>query len=67
MIEKTAWQGTVEIFDLFGHKKAKRCYAWQYEDGTETKTVAVLEIPLVDSPETAVKIAIAAKRPKASI
>lgn len=58
---QTAWQGTVEVFDLFGHAKAKRAYAWQYEDGKETKTVAVLEIPPVDSPESAVKIAIAAK------
>jgi len=58
---ETAWKGTVEVFDLSGHRKAKRCYAWQYEDGTETKTVAVLEIPPVDSPESAVKVAIAAK------
>ena len=58
---ETAWKGIVEVFDLLGHEKAKRCYAWQYEDGTETKTVAVLEIPPVDSPESAVKVAIAAK------
>lgn len=58
---QTAWRGTVEVFDLMGHSKAKRAYAWQYEDGPETKTVAVLEIPPVDSPETAVKVAIAAK------
>lgn len=58
---KTAWKGTVEVFDLIGHSKAKRAYAWQYEEGKETKTVAVLEIPPVDSAETAVKVAIAAK------
>jgi hypothetical protein len=57
----TAWQGTVEIFDLIGHPKARRAYAWQYEEGKETKTVTVLEIPRVDSPQTAVKVAIAAK------
>jgi hypothetical protein len=57
----TAWQGTVEIFDLIGHPKAKRAYVWQYEEGKETKTIAVLEIPPVSSPETAVKVAIAAK------
>jgi hypothetical protein len=58
---QTAWRGTVEVFDLFGHERAKRAYAWQYEDGDETKSVAVLEIPPIDSPESAVKVAIAAK------
>jgi hypothetical protein len=58
---QTAWQGTVEVFNLVGHSKAKRVYAWQYQEGKETKTVAVLEIPPVDSPQTAVKVAIAAK------
>ena len=38
---KTAWQGTVEVFDLIGHSKAKRAYAWQYQDKKEIKTVAV--------------------------
>lgn len=61
---QTAWQGTVEVFDLLGHTKAKRAYVWQYEDGDQTKTVAVLEIPPVDSPQTAVKVAIAAKARK---
>ena len=58
---QTGWQGTVEVFDLLCHEKAKRAYAWQYQDGDETKTVAVLEIPPVDLPQTAVKVAIAAK------
>lgn len=59
---QTAWQGTVEVFDLIGLAKAKRAYAWQYQDGpNEIKTVAALEIPPVDSPLTAVKVAIAAK------
>ena len=58
----TAWQGTVEVFDLIGHPKAKRLYAWQYEDDDkQTKTITVLEIPPVDSPQIAVKLAIAAK------
>ncbi len=58
---QTAWKGIVEVFDLLGHTKAKRCFAWQYEEGKEIKTVAVLQIPPVDSPETAVKVAIATK------
>jgi hypothetical protein len=24
---KTVWQGDVEVFDINGHPKAKRCYA----------------------------------------
>jgi hypothetical protein len=58
---QTAWDGTVEVFDLVGHPKAKRAYAWSYRDGDETKSVAVLEIPPVDSPQSAVKVAIASK------
>jgi hypothetical protein len=58
---ETAWRGTVEVFDLIGHAKAKRAYAWSYQDGDEIKSTAVLEIPPVDSPQTAVKVAIAAR------
>jgi hypothetical protein len=59
---QTTWQGTVEVFDLIGHPKAKRAYAWRYRDGNQNKTVAVLEIPPVDSPESAVKVAIGAEK-----
>jgi hypothetical protein len=54
------WEGVVDTFSLFGHPVAKRCYAWPFKDdaGAE-QTVTVLEIPPVNSPETAVKIAIA--------
>jgi len=58
---KTAWRGTVEVFDLIGHPKAKRVYAWTYRDGDQNKTVTVLGIQPVDSPQTAVKVAIASK------
>jgi hypothetical protein len=61
---KTIWQGEVEVFDLTGHPKAKRCYGWSHPEGDDNKGerfVAVLEIPPVRSPETAVKIAIAAE------
>jgi hypothetical protein len=56
-----AWDGVVEVFDLIDHPKANRCYAWSFADGKQTRTVAVLELPPVDSPETAIKVAIAAK------
>jgi hypothetical protein len=56
-----AWDGVVEVFDLIDHPKAKRCYAWSFDDGKQTRSITVLELPPVDSPETAVKVAIASK------
>ena len=58
---EVAWDGVVETFALTGHPKAQRCHAWSYEDNGETQYVTVLELPPVDSAETAVKVAIAAK------
>jgi hypothetical protein len=58
---KTVWQGDVEVFDLHGHPKAKRCYAWSHLDGAmdeRTRFVAVLEIPPVESAVTAVRVQI---------
>jgi hypothetical protein len=61
---RIAWQGTVEVFDLIEHPKAKRAYAWTYQDHDQNKTVTVLHIPPVDSPQMAVKVAIAAAKSK---
>jgi len=58
---KTAWQGTVEVFVLIDHPKAQLAYAWMYREGDQDKTIAVLGRPPVDSPQSAVKVAIAAK------
>ena len=58
---KTVWQVDVEVFDLTGHLKAKCAYAWSHLDGTKdkrTRFVAVLEIPPVESVETAVRVQI---------
>jgi hypothetical protein len=55
------WAGVVEIFALEGHAKAKRAYGWQIGNGPDAKFTAVLEIPPVDSPNTAVRAAIAAE------
>ena len=58
---KSLWKGDVEVFDLNGHPKVKRCYGWSHPenaDGTGERFVAVLEIPPVNSPKTAVKISI---------
>lgn len=56
-----AWDGVVETFDIEGHPKAKRCYAWSFMENGELQYTTVLEIPPVDSAETAVKVAIAAR------
>ena len=59
---ETVWEGAVEVFDLYGHDEAKRCYAWSHFDGRNherTRYVAVLEIPPVESAETAVRFQIA--------
>lgn len=61
---KIVWEGNVAIFDLKGHPKAKRAYGWAYQDDAETRFVAVLEIPPVDSANTAVRLAIAQKAQK---
>jgi hypothetical protein len=58
---ETVWKGIVEVFDLIGHPKAKRAYAWSHLDGKKderTRFVAVLEIPPVESAETAVRVQI---------
>jgi len=60
---QTVWQGRVEVFDLKGHPKAKRCYAWSHldkADDSEERFVAVLEIPPVVSAESAVRASIVA-------
>lgn len=58
---QTVWEGEVEVFNIRGHPKAKRAYAWAHASGEDDKGkryVAVLEIPPVDSAETAVRAAI---------
>src|SRR6266700_4031666 len=44
---KTVWRGDVEVFDLSGHPKAKRCYGWSY--GEPEEFITILELPPVDS------------------
>lgn len=51
----------VEVFNLTSHPKAKRSYAWSHLDKSEddeTRYVAVIEIPPVDSAQTAVRASI---------
>jgi hypothetical protein len=58
---QTVWEGEVEVFNIRGHPKARRCYAWAHASGEDDKgkrCVAVLELPPVNSPQTAVRAAI---------
>lgn len=57
---ETIWQGEVEVFDVRGHPKATRGYGWGYVANDEggRRYFTVLELPPVDSPQTAVKAAI---------
>lgn len=58
---KVAWEGYVELFELEGNPKAKRCYAWEYlmHDEKTRQFISVLEISPVESASTAVLSAIA--------
>lgn len=57
---KPMWEGVVHVFDLDGHPKATRAYAWSspIEGSTKRKFFAVLHVPPVDSPQKAVRAAI---------
>jgi hypothetical protein len=58
---QTVWDGVVEVFDLIGHPKADRIYAWIHDTDDPAKPkrhVTVLHISPVVSPQTAVKVAI---------
>jgi hypothetical protein len=60
---QTVWDGTVHIFDLAGHPKANRAYAWSHAiDGTERRRFfAVLHISPITGPREAVRAAIVAE------
>ena len=58
---QVVWDGIVEVFDLTGHPKANRIYAWAHDTDDPkqpTRYVTVLHVPPVVSPETAVRAAI---------
>ena len=58
---QVVWEGVVEVFTLTGHPKATRAYGWSFKEGEETRYTAVLELPPVESPITAVRAAILAQ------
>jgi hypothetical protein len=53
---KTVWEGVVEVFELIGHPKASRLYAWSHDaNGAKKRHVTVLHLAPIDSPEAAVR------------
>ncbi|MGA7713029.1 MAG: hypothetical protein WCA81_14085 [Rhizomicrobium sp.] len=60
----TDWDGVVCVFDLKGHPKAKRAYAWScpISGGTTPRYFAVLHMGKVIGPMEAVKAAAVAIR-----
>ena len=60
---KTLWEGDVEVFDLIGHPKAKRCYGWSY--GEPEEFITILEIPPVTDAQSAVKVGVSYQIKKA--
>lgn len=56
---KTVWEGVVEVFELHGHPKATRAYAWSHDtDDAKKRHVAVLHRGPVTSKLSAVRAAI---------
>lgn len=57
----TVWEGIVEVFELRGHPKADKVYAWSHDTDDPAKPkrhVTVLHIHPVTSPLLAVRAAI---------
>ena len=58
---KTVWEGIVEVFELVGHPKAPRAYAWAHDTDNPKKPrrhVTVLHIHPITSAREAVRAAI---------
>jgi hypothetical protein len=58
---RTVWEGIVEVFELRGHPKAPKVYAWAHDTDDPKQPrrhVTVLHIAPVLSAEAAVKAAI---------
>jgi hypothetical protein len=61
---ESVWQGVVHVFDLAGHTKAKRAYAWSspIEGSTKRRFFAVLHMGPITGPVEAVRAAIVAEQ-----
>jgi hypothetical protein len=60
---KTVWEGTVHVFNLEGHPKATRAYAWSspVEGSDKRRFYAVLHLGGIRSPLDAVRAALVAE------
>jgi hypothetical protein len=61
--DATVWEGVVHVFQIHGHPKTTRAYAWSspIEGGDKRRFFAVLHLPPVSSPAEAVRAAIVAE------
>jgi hypothetical protein len=61
---QTVWEGVVHVFDLEGHPRATRAYAWSNSiEGTERRRFfAVLHLGRIRSPLDALRAAIVAEQ-----
>ena len=57
---RTMWDGEVSVFKVTGHPQTDTAYAWMDRSFDKKRYVAVLKMPPVESPETAVKAVIIA-------
>jgi hypothetical protein len=55
---EAVWEGVVEVFMINGHPKAKTAYAWFDGSGHSKRVLAVLHLPPIDSPLSAVRTAL---------
>ncbi len=60
---KLVWEGVVHVFDLEGHPKATRAYAWSspIEGSDKRRFFAVLQMGAIKSPADAVRATIVAE------
>jgi hypothetical protein len=55
------WRGPIQVFQLVGHPKAERCYAWsEASTGKRRRFFAALHVPPVDSAVAALRVSIVA-------
>jgi len=57
------WEGVVHVFQIHGHPKASKAYAWSspIEGSDKRRFFAVLHLPPIASPAEAVRAAIVAE------
>jgi len=60
---RLVWVGAVHVFDLTGHPKSSKAYAWSspIEGSTRRRFFAVLQLGGIQTPQDAVKAAIVAE------